>query len=229
MVMRESNDLSKLEIHDMFADLKAYEFELEVRSGEESSSSHPTKALTDADADAVIPTVSITAPTISVPEKTSEKINSDDMSLFVKKFSKFMKKNHRTYQNLNRNFKESPSDDVKCFNCGKIGYFISDCPKPKKNDHKKKGLKRNDKKSKRDRKTMIAEQSKSKWADSSSESSDSDSYSSDSDAEEIQRLMADTDSTTTSQEVFDFESNEFTHDDLAKALHDMVDEYSKLS
>lgn len=76
---------------------------------------------------------------------------------------------------------------------------------------------------------MIAEERKSKWADSSSESSDSDRHSSDSDAEEIQCLMADDESTTTSHEVFDFGYDEFTRDELVKTFHDMVEEYSKLS
>ncbi|XP_073137639.1 uncharacterized protein [Henckelia pumila] len=31
MAMRESKDLNKLELHDLFADLKAYEFELQTR------------------------------------------------------------------------------------------------------------------------------------------------------------------------------------------------------
>ena len=31
MAMRESKDLNKLELHDLFADLKAYEFEINSR------------------------------------------------------------------------------------------------------------------------------------------------------------------------------------------------------
>ncbi|XP_073282378.1 uncharacterized protein [Primulina huaijiensis] len=37
MAMRESNDLNKIELHDLFADLKAYEFELQTREGEPST------------------------------------------------------------------------------------------------------------------------------------------------------------------------------------------------
>ncbi|KZV44161.1 hypothetical protein F511_13084 [Dorcoceras hygrometricum] len=44
MAMHESKDLKKLELHDLFANLKAYEFELETRS-EAPSTSQPTKAL----------------------------------------------------------------------------------------------------------------------------------------------------------------------------------------
>lgn len=34
MAMSESKNLHKLELHDLFADLKAYEFELQTREGE---------------------------------------------------------------------------------------------------------------------------------------------------------------------------------------------------
>ncbi|KZV34409.1 hypothetical protein F511_34718 [Dorcoceras hygrometricum] len=43
--MRESKDLNKLELHDLFANLKAYEFELETRAESEPSTSQPTRAL----------------------------------------------------------------------------------------------------------------------------------------------------------------------------------------
>ncbi|KZT75209.1 hypothetical protein F511_47766 [Dorcoceras hygrometricum] len=42
MAMRESKDLNKLELHDLFANLKAYEFELETREEAGPSTSQPT-------------------------------------------------------------------------------------------------------------------------------------------------------------------------------------------
>ena len=45
MAMRESKDLNKVELHDLFADLKAYEFELQTREGEPSTPA-ATTALT---------------------------------------------------------------------------------------------------------------------------------------------------------------------------------------
>ncbi|XP_073057377.1 uncharacterized protein [Primulina eburnea] len=224
MAMRASRDLNKLELYDLFSDLKAYEFELEVRSGEEPLEIPPTKALvaTVNSTATVAPSSSSATAIESTSERSVEQISNDAMSLFIKKFLRFMRKNHRTFQSPNRNFKkESPSGDMACFNCGKVGHFIADCPKPKKDDQKKKGVKRNDKKTRRDRKAMIAEESKSKWADSSSESSGSESHSSDSDEDEIKCLMANTESTSTSGEVFDFDYDEFTRTDLVKALHDM--------
>ncbi|MDQ9782778.1 hypothetical protein RF094_08720, partial [Serratia marcescens] len=44
MAMRESKDLKKLELHELFEDLKAYEFEMTVRN-EEPSYVKPSQAL----------------------------------------------------------------------------------------------------------------------------------------------------------------------------------------
>ncbi|KZV42978.1 hypothetical protein F511_22902 [Dorcoceras hygrometricum] len=74
MAMRESKNLNKLELHDMFSNLKAYEFELETRSEAEPSTSQPTKAL------------ATTTLEQSTPSKSAEQISNDMMSLFVKKF-----------------------------------------------------------------------------------------------------------------------------------------------
>ncbi|KZV23601.1 hypothetical protein F511_12736 [Dorcoceras hygrometricum] len=45
MTMREYKDLNKLELHVLFAKLKAYDFELETRSEARPSTSQPKKAL----------------------------------------------------------------------------------------------------------------------------------------------------------------------------------------
>ncbi|KZV32163.1 hypothetical protein F511_24157 [Dorcoceras hygrometricum] len=80
MAMRESKDLNKLELHDLFANLKAYEFELETREEAGSSASQPTKALAK--------TSEQYSPSTS---KSAEQLSNDDMSLFVNKFGKFMR------------------------------------------------------------------------------------------------------------------------------------------
>ncbi|KZV40447.1 hypothetical protein F511_34583 [Dorcoceras hygrometricum] len=61
MAMRESKDLNKLELHDLFANLKAYEFELETRAEAAPSTSQPTKALDATTTEQCSPSTSKTA------------------------------------------------------------------------------------------------------------------------------------------------------------------------
>ncbi|XP_073152552.1 uncharacterized protein [Henckelia pumila] len=70
MAMRESKDLKKLELHDLFADLKAYEFELQTQE-EDQSTSKLTKALT-----------AVKIESSAKSEKSAEQLSSDAMSLF---------------------------------------------------------------------------------------------------------------------------------------------------
>ncbi|KZV30462.1 hypothetical protein F511_33723, partial [Dorcoceras hygrometricum] len=67
MAMRELKDLNKLELHDLFANLKAYVFELETRSEAGPSTSQPTKAL------------AATTTEQCSPSKSAEHISNDSM------------------------------------------------------------------------------------------------------------------------------------------------------
>lgn len=62
----------------------------------------------------------------------------------------------------------------------------------------------------------------------SSESFDSESQSRESDTEDVHCLITDAYSDISVIEVFDFDYDEFTRDDLFKSLNDMVKEYKKL-
>ncbi|KZV24802.1 hypothetical protein F511_21012 [Dorcoceras hygrometricum] len=84
MAMRESKDLNKLELHDLFANLKAYEFELETRSEAGPLTSQPTKALAATTSEQFSPNTS----------KSAEQLSNDAMSLFVKKFGKFLRRSY---------------------------------------------------------------------------------------------------------------------------------------
>ncbi|KZV50571.1 hypothetical protein F511_32620 [Dorcoceras hygrometricum] len=98
MAMRESKDLNKLELHDLFANLKAYEFELETRSEAGPSTSQPTKALTATTSEHCSPSTS----------KSAEQLSNEAMSLFVKKFGKFMRKSYNpsfSYNNAHKSDK----------------------------------------------------------------------------------------------------------------------------
>lgn len=84
--MRESKDLKKLDFHELFADLKAYELELGIRTEYDPSTPQPTKALAAA-------TSILTANEEASKRKSAYHITKKTMSLFFKKFGKLMRKN----------------------------------------------------------------------------------------------------------------------------------------
>ncbi|XP_075483610.1 uncharacterized protein LOC142523763 [Primulina tabacum] len=224
IAMRESKDLNKLELHDLFADLKAYEFELGIRTEEEPSATQQTKALAAA---------TVTLPVEeSTSKKSAEQLCNEAMSLFVKKFSKFM---HKNQSQMNKPYfkKDHTEDGQGCFNCGKKGHFIAECNRPKKDEKKQENRRRfkDNKKfvKKKNQRVLIAEEDKGKWAETESEKSSSEASSSESEDETIECLMAKEDQESTDEMVFDFNSEEFTREDLVTALHDMVNEFKGLS
>ena len=112
-----------MELHDLFADLKAYEFEINTRKEEESSTSTSTKALVTAE-----------EPSAPPAAKTANQITSDAMALFAKRFSRFMKNNNNN-SNSN-NSKNTTSTNLKCFNCDRRCHFAVDYWRPKKDEKK---------------------------------------------------------------------------------------------
>lgn len=93
IVMRESKDLKKPELHDLFADIKAYKFELGIRTEEEPSTSQPTKALADI----------TSTPTVNEEvskRKIDDQLNDEAMFLFAQKFSIIMTKNQSKFKPL---------------------------------------------------------------------------------------------------------------------------------
>ncbi|XP_075489488.1 uncharacterized protein LOC142528329 [Primulina tabacum] len=204
IAMRESKYLNKLELHDLFADLKAYEFELGIRIEEDPLTSQQTKAL---------------------PSYYSDSSGRRVLNKFMRKNQSQMNKPH---------FNKDHTDyGQACFNCGKKGHFISECNRPKK-DEKKSSDRRRFKDNKRyikkkNKRVLVAEEDKGKWVDSESKKSISKESSSESEDEKVECLMTKEDQESTDEVVFDFNSDEFTREDLVTALHDMVDEFKRLS
>ncbi|KZV39508.1 hypothetical protein F511_35680 [Dorcoceras hygrometricum] len=113
MAMQESKDINKIELHDLFANLKAYEFEMETRSEAGPFTSQPTKALAATTSEQCSPST----------RKTAEKLSNDIMSLFVKKFGKFMRRSSNPSFNYNKS--EKITTDMNCYNCGRPGNFAA--------------------------------------------------------------------------------------------------------
>ncbi|XP_073138422.1 uncharacterized protein [Henckelia pumila] len=218
MAMRESKALNKLELYDLFADLKAYEFDLQTRE-EDQSTSQLTNALI---------AVKIESP--AQPEKSAEQLSSDAMSLFVMKFGKFIRRNQEGSYRRNFQKKDVVEEPRSCFKCGKTGHFIADYPKPKNFDKRRSS--RDDRHTSRQKhEALVVKDSKAKWAETDSDSEGSNySSSSNDDEEEVKCLMANVrELPSTSEQVFDFSSEEFTREELIKELHDMANEYHQLS
>jgi hypothetical protein len=70
-------------------------------------------------------------------EDSEREYDEDEMALFIKKFNKFIKK-RRSYKGER---KEKPRSKRVCYNYGKNGHFIDQCPYERKkedNDKRKK-------------------------------------------------------------------------------------------
>lgn len=117
------------------------------------------------------------------------------MPSFIKKNGKFMRKNKSSFTKpYHKN--DHTDDDQTCFNYDKKGHFIAEFNRPKKDEKKpvdRRWFKddRRSLKKKKDQRVLVAEESKSKWADSDSEQSSSKASSNESEDETVKCLMAD--------------------------------------
>ncbi|KAF1877890.1 hypothetical protein Lal_00038199 [Lupinus albus] len=70
-------------------------------------------------------------------EEQEKKKSMEDMSLFVKKFSKFLKRNKASKSGPSKKFIRSNGSSTSghtftCFECGKLGHIKANCPTLKK-------------------------------------------------------------------------------------------------
>ena len=79
-------------------------------------------------------------------EKGSEDSDDDEFALLARKFRRFMKKG---MFNQRRNFRKDKeqkdtnfSNEIRCFECKKLGHIRNDCPQLKRKDQKEKKVKK---------------------------------------------------------------------------------------
>ena len=111
----------------------------------------------------------------SSEEDESSNMDDEEMALFIRRFKRFMKK-ERYNKGDNKKDKSRTRGKRSCYNCGKSGYFIANCPYEKKDEEegkkeKKKSFKKNEKFFK---KKIKGEAYLGKEWDSNDENSDSD-------------------------------------------------------
>ena len=90
-------------------------------------------------------------------ESNGSESNDEDLSLFVKKFGRFLKKKGGTRRPFNRNKKtfkkENDLSSINCYECGKKGHIKMECPQLQKKNEK---FENRTKKDKNGKKTYIS-------------------------------------------------------------------------
>jgi len=145
-------------------------------------------------------------------KKQKEEEDSDDdenLSLMIKKFTKFMKSKGINQFKSNKKENQGSSSNFKCYGCGETGHVKADCPNSKRIDEKKS-------KKYYKKKAYIA------WEDNASSSSNSEG----SDEEEANLcLMANSDHSDSEVSSSD---NENDYDSLYDAFQELLAKSNKL-
>jgi len=145
-------------------------------------------------------------------KKQKEEEDSDDdenLSLMIKKFTKFMKAKGKNQFKSNKKDNQGSSSNFKCYGCGESGHVKADCPNSKKNEEKK-------------GKKFFKKKAYIAWEDNASSSSNSN----DSENEEANLcLMANHDD---SDSEVNSTCHENDYDDLYDAFQQLLIKSSKL-
>ena len=142
-------------------------------------------------------------------QKEEEDSNDENLSLMIKKFTKFMKAKGKNQFKNNKKENQRSFSNFKCYRCGESGHVKADCPNSKKSEEKK-GRK------------FFMKKAYITWEDNASSTSNS----SDSDNEEENLcLMANHDD---SDNEVSSTCNENDYDDLYDAFQQLLVKSSKL-
>ncbi|GJT17146.1 zf-CCHC domain-containing protein [Tanacetum coccineum] len=129
----ESKDLSTLPLDELIGNLKVYEVVLEKDSKISKSNKEKYK------------TLALKArKVLSEEEATSSDSNDEEYAMAVRDFKKFFRRRGKFVRQPHddkKNFRKvkedkKEKDDLRCFKCGDLNHFISDCPKHSFNDQK---------------------------------------------------------------------------------------------
>jgi len=132
--IKESQNLNALSMITLFCNLKEHEHEINrFNSSGDDSKMKERKSI------ALITTSSVSTSSVKNDDESGDDgINEEEMSMFVRRYNRYIKMNGLKYNDKNlvkfrkASMKGRESDDdekvVSCYGCGKVGHDKNECP-----------------------------------------------------------------------------------------------------
>ena len=132
--IKEAQNLNVLSMITLFGKLKEHEHDINhFKSSEDDSKKKERKSI------ALNTTSSISTSSAQNNEESyDDGINEEEMSMFIKRHSRYIKRNGLKHNDKNLvNFRKAPMKGresnnnekvVSCYGCGKVGHYKNECP-----------------------------------------------------------------------------------------------------